>query len=360
MRGSSVVGASIWDSGNRWITIHSSNRLVIRDCVGYRSLGHGFFLEDGTEVDNILDGNLAIQALEAPPLPGQALAFDNNEGAGFWWANSRNAFTRNVAVECDGYGFRFEAPTSSDFDPVLPIRGHDGRTKLEDIRVQPFLRFDQNEAHSQRRYGVNLGGGSDKGHAPGTVVVGPDSKHPFAIRGLRIWDSHWCFSPATPGLVAEDLDIAHSEYGFWKANFDRQAYRRLKLYQCQKAYSGIIGRPPDTSVFPAPLEPVDDRPPVTAITGFEPSGPGRLRVSGSSADDGRIRSVRVNGQEARPLVGDFSRWELILETVGNRQVTLSAAAEDESGNIERMPHNLTVSAQGVVVEASAPRSHSAH
>jgi hypothetical protein len=68
----------------------------------------------------------------------------------------------------------------------------------------------------------------------------------------------------------------------------------------------------------------------------------------------------VNGQEARPLVGDFSRWELILETVGNRQVTLSAAAEDESGNIERMPHNLTVSAQGVVVEASAPRSHSAH
>ena len=36
MRGSSVVGASIWDSGNRWITIHGTNYLVVRDCVGYQ------------------------------------------------------------------------------------------------------------------------------------------------------------------------------------------------------------------------------------------------------------------------------------------------------------------------------------
>ena len=110
MRGTSVIGASIWDSGNRWITIHGTNGLVVRDCVGYRSIGHGFFLEDGTEVDNILDGNLAVQACEGAPLPGQVLAFDRNEGAGFWWANSRNAFLRNVAVECDQYGFRYEAP----------------------------------------------------------------------------------------------------------------------------------------------------------------------------------------------------------------------------------------------------------
>ena len=78
MRGASVVGASIWDSGNRWITIHGTNRLVVRDCVGYGSVGHGFFLEDGTEVENILDGNLAVQATEERPLPGQILAGDRN------------------------------------------------------------------------------------------------------------------------------------------------------------------------------------------------------------------------------------------------------------------------------------------
>ncbi|HLQ44932.1 MAG TPA: G8 domain-containing protein, partial [Planctomycetaceae bacterium] len=63
MRGSSVIGASIWDSGNRWLTIHGTNYLVVRDCVGFRSIGHGFFLEDGTEVQNILDRNLAVQAM---------------------------------------------------------------------------------------------------------------------------------------------------------------------------------------------------------------------------------------------------------------------------------------------------------
>ena len=65
MRGSSVEGASIWDSGNRWLTVHGTNYLIVRDCVGYRSRGHGFYLEDGTEVMNVFDRNLAVQAYAA-------------------------------------------------------------------------------------------------------------------------------------------------------------------------------------------------------------------------------------------------------------------------------------------------------
>ena len=71
MRGSSVIGASIWDSGNRWLTIHGTNYLVVRDCVGYQSVGHGFFLEDGTEVYNVLDRNLAVQAYAARSCPSR-------------------------------------------------------------------------------------------------------------------------------------------------------------------------------------------------------------------------------------------------------------------------------------------------
>jgi hypothetical protein len=71
MRGSYVLGASVWDSGNRWVTIHGTNYLVVRDCVGHGSAGHGFFLEDGTEVYNVLDRNLAVGARAAKPLPKQ-------------------------------------------------------------------------------------------------------------------------------------------------------------------------------------------------------------------------------------------------------------------------------------------------
>jgi hypothetical protein len=89
MRGSSVLGASIHHSKNRWLTIHGTNYLVVRDCVGYQSISHGFFLENGTEVYNVLDRNLACQALEGKPLPKQLLPFDKHNGAGFWYTGRR-------------------------------------------------------------------------------------------------------------------------------------------------------------------------------------------------------------------------------------------------------------------------------
>src|SRR5581483_4561915 len=171
MRGSYVLGASIWDSANRWLTIHGTNYLVVRDCVGYHSKGHGFFLEDGTEVYNVLDRNLAVGVRPAKPLPKQALAFDHNDGAGFWWANSLNTFTRNVATENGLYGFRYEAPVPL----VLPIQQPDGSHKKVDIRTLPFVRFDDNEGHSQTGlYDVKLGTSGDRDG------VGPDTKHPVA------------------------------------------------------------------------------------------------------------------------------------------------------------------------------------
>jgi hypothetical protein len=346
MRGASVVGASIWDSGNRWITIHGTNRLVVQDCVGYGSVGHGFFLEDGTEVDNILDGNLAVQATEGSPLPGQILAGDRNEGAGFWWANSRNSFTRNVAVECDGYGFRL--------DPPGPL---DRPVGLEDVRLQPFLRFDANEAHSQRRYGVNLGGPAGRDTANRADPIGPDSKHPLSVKGLRIWDCHWAFTPSMPGLMVEDLQIAHSEYGFWKPVFDRHAYRGVSIYQCGKAYADIKGRLPSASAFPKPLEPVDDRSPVSVITQVLPLERDQIRVIGCSTDDGRIKAVRVNGVEPRPIVADFSRWEVTLGLIPGRPITLEATAEDASGNVERTPHVLTGSPDSTSPIPGIPPGH---
>jgi hypothetical protein len=73
MRGSVVVGNSVWDSQNRWLTIHGTDYLVVRDNVGYKSVGHGYFLEDGTEVYNVLDRNLAVSVKRGKRLPQQVL-----------------------------------------------------------------------------------------------------------------------------------------------------------------------------------------------------------------------------------------------------------------------------------------------
>lgn len=221
MRGSSVVGASVWDSGNRWLTIHGTNYLVVRDCVGYRSIGHGFYLEDGTEVRNVLDHNLAVQALRGKPLPKQILPFDQNEGSGFWWANSLNTFTRNVSCENHRYGFRFEATKTSRLDLTLPVEGPDGERHPTDIRTLPFVRFEGNEAHCDGLYGFNLGEGVNR--------VGPDEKHPFIVRDMKIWEVHYAFRPQVPSLLVEDMRIQRAAYGVYHPNYDRHVYRRMLI-----------------------------------------------------------------------------------------------------------------------------------
>jgi hypothetical protein len=221
MRGSSVIGASIWDSHNRWLAIHGTNHLVVRDCVGYQSMGHGFFLEDGTEAYNVLDRNLAVQAYMARRLAGQALPFDANLGAGFWWANCLNTFTRNVACE-NNYGFFFEASPVLGTKLKLPVARPDGSRKPVDVRTLPFVRFEGNETHSNNTVGFNLG--------EGVGNVGPDVKHPFIIRNLKIWgEGYYAFRPMAPCVLVEGLRITRGAYGIYHPNYDRHVYRDVRF-----------------------------------------------------------------------------------------------------------------------------------
>src|SRR4051794_25954145 len=338
MRGSSVVGCSIWDSGNRWLTIHGTDALLVRDCIGYGSIGHGFFLEDGTETRNILDRNLAVQAYIGKPLPEQVFPFDKNDGAGFWWANSFNTFTRNTAAECDEYGYFFQVAKAEGFDPTLSVRQSDGTRKAVDVRTLPFVRFEQNESHCQRRHAFNLGGAPPEQRAtPDHTVngVGPDEHHPFMIRGLRIWNTHWAFHPVSPSVLVDGLDIHHSEYGVWFPIYNRHAYHGLTLDDIKTSPEfNPTGRKPDAGAFPKPLEPTDDLPPATVITGVTRGADGRaMVVRGVTIDNGTVKRVVVNGREAKAVSSNFADWEV---TVDAGAASVDAHAEDAEGNVERV------------------------
>jgi cephalosporin-C deacetylase-like acetyl esterase len=449
MRGSSVIGAAIWDSGNRWLTIHGTNYLVVRDCVGYQSVGHGFYLEDGTEVYNVLDRNLAVQAYGAKPLPEQALPFDQNDGAGFWWANSHNTFTRNVACENDRYGYRFEATKTSQFNPTLAVRQPDGRRRRVDIRTLPFVRFEDNETHSDGLYGFNLGEGVER--------AGPDTRHPFVVRGMKLWDIHYAFRPQSPALLVENMRIFRAHYGVYHPNYDHHVYRHLYIGEpgtepfnrghddlsvqygplavdgltfdgvrsdyipliqisddnptgaavshfrnvkvlhrakgSQRALVNLGGGPRPTPTtkkgvpiylhdyygpnrtakvvstrakdlindgskyreeppltgdesrvaevqglrFPRLLDPVDDLPPATVITHVSRPAANRVVVRGTTADNGKVKRVLVNGKEARAVTANFAEWEVVLDGAAVRG-EIKAYAEDAAGNVEKRPH----------------------
>jgi hypothetical protein len=356
MRGSSVIGASVWDSDNRWLTIHGTNYLVVRDCVGYRSKGHGFFFEDGTEVYNVLDRNLAVQAYAAKPLPKQVIPFDKNDGSGFWWANSLNSFTRNVACECDEYGYFFQAAKTADFDPVLPVLQPDGSRKDVDVRTLPFVRFEDNEAHCQRRHAFNLGGGVPFGR-PNVDGVGPDERHPFVVRNYRAWNVHWAIHPVSPSVLLENLDVHDAEYGVWRPEYHGHAYRGLHFNAVpdKNQYAFVAGgKAPNRDVdFPRPLAPVDDLPPVTVITHVGRAD-GKLIVHGTTSDNGTVTRVSVNGRDAKALTPNFAEWEAVLEA---GETKLVARAEDAAGNVEQVPHEMAVPSSSAPspVHGASPR-----
>lgn len=380
MRGSSVVGASIWDSHNRWVAIHSTQYVVVRDTVGYKSIGHGFFLEDGTEVYNVFDRNLAVRADHGEPLPGQTLPFDKNDGAGFWWANSLNTFTRNIAADCAGYGFRYEATPRAGFDEdgqtygspdqpfdlAMPILKPDGSRVVVDIRTMPFVRFESNTAHNIANYALNLG--------EGTAGVGPDRDHPFVIRDMKIWNAQRGYTVHVPHVRVDGMHIHRCGYEVYRARYMGQDYRNVQLTAIQGQYevfdldsylaSGEAADQPGVGLnrarlpgFPrgtgaggtsyrgaqeetAVLEPVDDLAPTTVITQVRQEA-GQLLVRGSTADNGELARVLVNGQPARLLDG-YGNWQLSLPTPADGGVSLSAHAEDAAGNIEQAAHTMTV------------------
>jgi cell migration-inducing and hyaluronan-binding protein len=144
--GQYFAGSSVWKSFNRCVTVHGTNNARVADNVCYDNLGHGYFLEDGSETGNLLEGNLGLgtHATAEGVLPTDANA------ATFWITNPDNAIRDNVAAGSEAFGFWYALPASptglSTGSPLLP-------------RLTPLREFSGNVAHSNQRAGLNVDDG---------------------------------------------------------------------------------------------------------------------------------------------------------------------------------------------------------
>ncbi len=223
MEGAQVIGCSFHRSQNRWLTIHGTDGITARDCVGYLSVGNGFYLEDGTEQRNVLDRNLAIAALGGAKLPNQALPFDNNAGSGFWWANGNNTFTRNVSCENARYGYFLQAAKTTTFNPFLLLRGD---TTPTDIRTIPMRVFEDNEAHSETFYGMWLGFAATENGPTETISPVND---PSIARRILMWKCHYSFRPEIQNLLLDGVRLIDADYGWYHPRLDGLVCRNLYI-----------------------------------------------------------------------------------------------------------------------------------
>src|SRR5262249_54564183 len=100
--------------------------------------------------------------------------------------------------------------------------------------------------------------------------------------------------------------------------------------------------------FPT-TDPVDDLPPVTVITGAR-AHDGTLSVRGMSADNGRVKEIRV-GERTIPIGrSGCSEWSIDLPNDAVVGGKLSAHAVDEAGNVEPRPHVVSVAAEVTLLQ----------
>ncbi|MEM6994767.1 MAG: G8 domain-containing protein [Myxococcota bacterium] len=203
MRGTSVIGASVWDSDNRWITIHGAEFLVVRDTVTYQALGHGVFFEDGSEVYNLVDNHLGVQALKTPPIDGQVLAYDANDGGCYWSANARNFVTNNTYVECDGGdSFIFDYAPNNEPMPVSTLMP-DGSRETVNVNELSGGIVRGLEVHANHGWGPWIRGGNF-----------PETQ-PLYFEDTRVWNVHYSIDIGGDNVVFDGVDLHDTSYGFY-------------------------------------------------------------------------------------------------------------------------------------------------
>lgn len=150
--GDFVRNCSIYKSYNRAITIHGTHGVSVENNVAYDHVGHGLFLEDGVEINNIIRGNIMFgtrrpsSADALIPTDVRPVTDDRFVAPGTYWiTNPNNIVENNVAAGGDGIGFWYAHPqramgesyASGNYNDVFP----------DHVRLGSF---DGNSMHSLR------------------------------------------------------------------------------------------------------------------------------------------------------------------------------------------------------------------
>jgi|GEM_PF-1185256 len=154
MLGSSGAGqyfknSSIQRSFNRAITIHGTESVTVENNFCVNHVGHGIFLEDGSERYNTIKGNVVL--LSTRPAPGEELTPSDNEfnqmqnrtPSSYWITNPTNTFIDNVAAGTEGTGFWYALAKAP-----MGVSATDPRFAGMEPYKLPMGQFKGNKAHS--------------------------------------------------------------------------------------------------------------------------------------------------------------------------------------------------------------------
>ncbi|XP_067425253.1 cell surface hyaluronidase CEMIP2 isoform X1 [Emydura macquarii macquarii] len=220
-----LEGLSIHHCFSRCVTVHATNGLLIKDTIGYDTLGHCFFTEDGIEQRNILLHNLGLVTK-----PGTLLPTDRNSTmcvaikdkvygnyvpvpatdcmavSTFWIAHPNNHLINNAAAGSQDAGiwYLFHKISTGDSHGLYP------ETKAE---LTPLGVFYNNRVHSNFKAGLFI----DKG-VKTTNASAEDPREYLCLDNNARFRPHQDADPEKPrvaALIDRLIAFKNNDHGAW-------------------------------------------------------------------------------------------------------------------------------------------------
>lgn len=140
-----IRGSSIRDSNARCVTVHATNGAVVENNVCFRAVGHGYFLEEGGEVDTTFAGNLGAGNIRT-----NKLTKTDGMPSTFWITNPKTIMRNNVAAGSDYAGIWYVFPD----EPIGASYGIVKTMQKDEAKRTPITEFTNNVVHSNRVGGI--------------------------------------------------------------------------------------------------------------------------------------------------------------------------------------------------------------
>ncbi|XP_025919832.1 cell surface hyaluronidase isoform X2 [Apteryx rowi] len=220
-----VEGLSIHHCFSRCVTVHATNGLLIKDTIGYDTLGHCFFIEDGIEQRNTLFHNLGLVTK-----PGTLLPTDRNSSmcigirdkvygsyvpvpatdcmavSTFWIAHPNNHLINNAAAGSQDAGIWYlfhKFATGDSYGSAI-------ETKSE---LTPLGIFYNNRVHSNFKAGLFI----DKGVKTTNASV-DDPREYLCLDNNARFRPHQDADPEKPrvaALIDRLISFKNNDHGAW-------------------------------------------------------------------------------------------------------------------------------------------------
>uniref|UniRef100_A0A8V0ZC05 hyaluronoglucosaminidase n=1 Tax=Gallus gallus TaxID=9031 RepID=A0A8V0ZC05_CHICK len=214
---------------SRCVAIHGTHGLLVKDTIGYDTLGHCFFLEDGTEQRNTFQHNLGLLTRSGTILPSDrneamCLAIRNHVYGNyipvpstdcmavstFWIANPNNNLIENAAAGAQDVGIWY-------IFHRVPTGQSEGQYPEGQAEHTPLGVFYNNRVHSNFKAGLFIGKGVKT-----TRASAEDPREYLTVDNARFRPHQDADpeKPRVPAVIDGLIAFKNNDHGAWARGGD--------------------------------------------------------------------------------------------------------------------------------------------